>query len=90
MNHYDLMIEYLKQKVELKDWHAVWDAAIDLKVIEAGEGFNGSKSDKPVAEHGQAEVHGVGKAVREPSIPSPAYLGDTERKRGPKPVLNGI
>jgi hypothetical protein len=34
MTHYELMIEYLKQKVELKDWHAVWDAAIDLKCIE--------------------------------------------------------
>jgi len=34
LSHYDLMIEYLKQKVELKYWHAVWDAAIDLKCIE--------------------------------------------------------
>jgi hypothetical protein len=34
MTHYELMIEYLKQKVELKDWHAVWDAAIDLARIE--------------------------------------------------------
>lgn len=30
----ELMIAYLRQKVDEEDWHAVWDAAIDLKVIE--------------------------------------------------------
>jgi len=34
MTHYETMIEYLKHKVELKDWHAVWDAAVDLARIE--------------------------------------------------------
>ncbi len=34
MTDKELMIVYLKQKVEEEDWHAVWDAAIDLKVIE--------------------------------------------------------
>ena len=31
MTDKELMIIYLKQKVEEEDWHAVWDAAIDLR-----------------------------------------------------------
>jgi len=35
--HRRILIEYLKLKVELADWHAVWDVAIDLKNIEVEE-----------------------------------------------------
>jgi hypothetical protein len=35
MTHKELMVQYLKQKVELEDWHGVADAACDLRVLEA-------------------------------------------------------
>ena len=33
--HRRALIEYLKAKVELADWHGVSDAANDLRVLEA-------------------------------------------------------
>jgi len=30
-----VLIGYLKMKVEAADWHAVWDAAMDLRVLDA-------------------------------------------------------
>jgi len=33
--HRRILIEYLKAKVELADWHGVSDAANDLRVLEA-------------------------------------------------------
>lgn len=33
--HRRTLIEYLKAKVELADWHGVSDAANDLRVLEA-------------------------------------------------------
>jgi len=33
--HRRVLIEYLKAKVELADWHGVSDAANDLRVLEA-------------------------------------------------------
>lgn len=33
--HRAALIEYLKAKVELEDWHGVSDAANDLRVLEA-------------------------------------------------------
>jgi len=48
MTHKELMIAYLLQKVALEDWHAVWDAAIDLKCIDVGgEDYVGSGTDQP-------------------------------------------
>lgn len=35
--HHAVLVAYLKSKVEIADWHAVWDAAMDLKVLEAEE-----------------------------------------------------
>jgi len=35
--HRRTLIEYLQAKVELADWHAVWDSAMDLRVLEAEE-----------------------------------------------------
>lgn len=35
MNHKQILIDYLKSKVELADWHAVSDAANDLRVMES-------------------------------------------------------
>lgn len=29
-----VFIEYLKLKIELEDWHAVWDVAHDLKELQ--------------------------------------------------------
>lgn len=31
-----IMTEYIKLKMYLKDWHAVADAAMDLRELEAG------------------------------------------------------
>ena len=33
--HRAALIEYLRQKVEIADWHGVSDAANDLRVLEA-------------------------------------------------------
>ena len=33
--HRTVLIEYLKQKVAIADWHGVSDAANDLRVLEA-------------------------------------------------------
>lgn len=33
--HRATLIEYLRQKVEIADWHGVSDAANDLRVLEA-------------------------------------------------------
>lgn len=29
------MESYLRMKVDQRDWHAVWDAAIDIAILEA-------------------------------------------------------
>lgn len=31
----DLMVEYLRMRLELGDWHGVMDAAADLRELEA-------------------------------------------------------
>lgn len=33
--HHKALVEYLKVKVEMRDWHGVSDAANDLRVLEA-------------------------------------------------------
>jgi hypothetical protein len=33
----ETMIAYLKHKVEIEDWHGVWDAAVELQVMAALE-----------------------------------------------------
>ena len=33
--HHRTLVEYLKAKVEMGDWHGVSDAANDLRVLEA-------------------------------------------------------
>jgi hypothetical protein len=33
--HHNVLVEYLKSKVEIADWHGVSDAANDLRVLEA-------------------------------------------------------
>jgi hypothetical protein len=35
--HRRTLIEYLKAKVELADWHGVRDAAVDIEILEAKE-----------------------------------------------------
>ena len=42
--HRKVLIEYLLAKVETCDWHAVSDAANDLRVLEAQQGTNASAS----------------------------------------------
>ena len=31
----DILIEYLRMKTEINDWHAVSDAAVDLREVDA-------------------------------------------------------
>lgn len=33
--HHRILVEYLLAKVEIRDWHAVADAAMDLRELEA-------------------------------------------------------
>ena len=33
--HHAVLVAYLKSKVEIADWHAVADAAMDLRELEA-------------------------------------------------------
>lgn len=40
-----ILIEYLKAKVELSDWHGVSDAANDLRELEAAQRGWGQISD---------------------------------------------
>lgn len=35
--HHKALVEYLKVKVEMRDWHGVSDAANDLRVLEANQ-----------------------------------------------------
>lgn len=42
--HHAVLVAYLKAKVEIGDWHAVWDAAMDLKTIEAEENAKNSSA----------------------------------------------
>jgi hypothetical protein len=36
-----LLIAYLKEKMKCEDWHACWDASVDLAVLDAA--FKGKK-----------------------------------------------
>ena len=35
--HRAALIQYLKAKVDICDWHAVRDAAVDIEIVEARE-----------------------------------------------------
>lgn len=47
--HRRALIEYLKVKVELADWHGVSDAANDLRVMEAAPPPVQSREDRNLA-----------------------------------------
>lgn len=46
--HHATLVSYLLAKVALGDWHAVWDAAIDLKTIEAEENARNQNQGCPM------------------------------------------
>jgi hypothetical protein len=45
----ELMIEYLKDKVILEDWHGVMDAAADIREIDAKLSVLGSENESDLA-----------------------------------------
>ena len=56
--HRTALIQYLKAKVDICDWHGVSDAANDLRVLEAQEeAKRGTKADPRVEELRHALEH---------------------------------
>lgn len=45
------LIEYMRVKIEERDWHAVSDAANDLRVLEAQEYYEAKTQDDKLSEY---------------------------------------